>query len=70
MSTLSQVTAIVGFGPPYVIDGVVYTSTPTIDTDCLVFATAGPTVPGIAPGTTVRTVVPIATIRTMRGRNA
>lgn len=67
---IAQVTQMLTFGPPYVVDGVVYTTQPTLDTDCLVWADPGPTVPGIAPGTTVRTVVPLLTVGQFRAKNA
>jgi hypothetical protein len=70
MSALSQITAMLAFGPPYEVNGLVYPTQPTVDTDCLVFTPTGPSIPGIVAGTVLRAVIPVATIKTFRGRNA
>jgi len=70
MSTISQIQDMLPFGPPYEIDGKVYTTLPVIDVDCLVFTQVGPSIPGITPATVLRTVIQISDIEVFRGRNA
>jgi len=70
MATLAQIQAIIAFGPPFEIDGLVTNSTPVVDVDCLVITQAGPVLDGLPLGTTTRAVVPIASIEVFRGRNA
>lgn len=70
MSALSQITAMLAFGAPYEVNGVIYPQQPTLDGDALVFVQTGPTINGITTGTDLRAVIPIATIRSFRGKNA
>jgi hypothetical protein len=67
---LAQVADMLAKGPPFELDGVVYPTLPTLDTDCLVFTGATPALPGVAAGTTLRTVVNLAAVERMRSKNA
>ena len=70
MSFLSQVTDMLTKGEPFEINGTLYTSVPTLDTDCLVFTQTNPVLPGVAAGTTLRAVVQLSDIRSIRSKNA
>ena len=67
---VAQVAAILAFGPPYEIDGIVYDVVMTLDFDCLVFSRVGPVVDPLAPATTVRAVINLNDVSVFRGRNA
>ena len=67
---LAQVASMLAKGPPFELDGIVYPTLPTLDTDCLVFTDAVPPLPGVAAGTTLRTVLNLAAVERMRSKNA
>jgi hypothetical protein len=66
----NQVLSMLANGPPFEIDGLVYTTAPTLDGDCLVFTQVAPTIPGIAAGTTLRFVLPMNAMQVFRAKNA
>jgi hypothetical protein len=67
---LAQVADMLTKGAPFEIDGVVYSTVPTLDTDCLVFTQTVPALPGVAAGTTLRAVLNLAAVERMRSKNA